>query len=212
METAGNEEFDEDTEKKGLGTPATRAGIIEKLISSGLAERKNRVLLPTKDGISLICILPEQITSPKMTAEWENTLMRIERGEASAVEFLSDIKRMVAELVKTYLFLAEMEPPRFSGGREEIGKCPRCGAPVYAGRGNYYCSNKACSFCLWEDNAFFRSKKKKLTKKIAAELLQTGRCRLTGLYTPKRPQLYDATVVLGDNGGKYVSFKLEFDK
>lgn len=212
METAGNAEFDDDTEKKGLGTPATRAGIIEKLVKSGFVERKGKSLVPTKDGNNLVCVLPEQITSPTMTAEWENTLMQIERGNADADKFLSGIVEMTSELVKAYPFLSEAEANRFDTGRESIGKCPRCGSPVYVGKGNYYCSNKECSFCMWEDNKFFSSKKKKLTKKIAAELLDKGWCRVTGLYTPKRPQLYDAVIRLDDTGGKYVSFKMEFEK
>ena len=212
METAGNAEFDDDTEKKGLGTPATRAGIIEKLVKGGFVERKGKSLVPTKDGNNLVCVLPEQITSPSMTAEWENTLMQIERGNADADKFLSGIVGMTSELVKAYPFLSDAEANRFDTGRESIGKCPRCGSPVYVGKGNYYCSNKECSFCMWEDNKFFSSKKKKLTKKIAAELLDKGWCRVTGLYTPKRPQLYDAVIRLDDTGGKYVSFKMEFDK
>lgn len=212
METAGNAEFDDDTEKKGLGTPATRAGIIEKLVNSGFVERKGKSLVPTKDGNNLVCVLPEQITSPSMTAEWENTLMQIERGNADADKFLSGIVGMTSELVKAYPFLSEAEANRFDTGRESIGNCPRCGSPVYVGKGNYYCSNKECSFCMWEDNKFFTSKKKKLTKKIAAELLDKGWCRVTGLYTPKRPQLYDAVIRLDDTGGKYVSFKMEFEK
>ena len=212
METAGNAEFDDDTEKKGLGTPATRAGIIEKLVNGGFVERKGKSLVPTKDGNNLVCVLPEQITSPSMTAEWENTLMQIERGNADADKFLSGIVGMTSELVKAYPFLSEAEANRFDTGRESIGNCPRCGSPVYVGKGNYYCSNKECSFCMWEDNKFFTSKKKKLTKKIAAELLDKGWCRVTGLYTPKRPQLYDAVIRLDDTGGKYVSFKMEFDK
>ena len=212
METAGNAEFDDDTEKKGLGTPATRAGIIEKLVKGGFVERKGKSLVPTKDGNNLVCVLPEQITSPTMTAEWENTLMQIERGNADADKFLSGIVGMTSELVKAYPFLSDSEANRFDTGRESIGKCPRCGSPVYVGKGNYYCSNKECSFCMWEDNKFFSSKKKKLTKKIAAELLDKGWCRVTGLYTPKRPQLYDAVIRLDDTGGKYVSFKMEFDK
>ena len=212
METAGNAEFDDDTEKKGLGTPATRAGIIEKLVNSGFVERKGKSLVPTKDGNNLVCVLPEQITSPSMTAEWENTLMQIERGNADADKFLSGIVGMTSELVKAYPFLSEAEANRFDTGRESIGNCPRCGSPVYVGKGNYYCSNKECSFCMWEDNKFFTSKKKKLTKKIAAELLDKGWCRVTGLYTPKRPQLYDAVIRLDDTGGKYVSFKMEFDR
>ena len=212
METAGNAEFDDDTEKKGLGTPATRAGIIEKLVKGGFVERKGKSLVPTKDGNNLVCVLPEQITSPSMTAKWENTLMQIERGNADADKFLSGIVGMTSELVKAYPFLSDAEANRFDTGRESIGKCPRCGSPVYVGKGNYYCSNKECSFCMWEDNKFFSSKKKKLTKKIAAELLDKGWCRVTGLYTPKRPQLYDAVIRLDDTGGKYVSFKMEFDK
>ena len=212
METAGNEEFDDDTEKKGLGTPATRAGIIEKLVKSGFIERKGKSLVPTKDGNNLVCVLPEQITSPSMTAEWENTLMQIERGNADADKFLAGIVDMTASLVKAYPFLSDAEASRFESGKESIGKCPRCGSPVYVGKGNFYCSNKECSFCMWEDNKFFASKKKKLTKKIATELLDKGWCRVKGLYTPKKPQLYDAIIRLDDTGGKYVSFKMEFDK
>ena len=212
METAGNDQFDDDTEKKGLGTPATRAGIIEKLVKSGFAERKGKSLIPTKDGCNLVCVLPEQITSPAMTAEWENTLMEIERGNADADAFLSGIVQMTGDLVKAYPFLSDAEAQRFGTGKEEIGKCPRCGSPVYVGKGNFYCSNKECSFCLWEENKFFSSKKKKLTKKIAKELLDKGWCRVTGLYTPKKPQLYDAVIRLDDSGGKYVSFKMEFDR
>ena len=212
METAGNEAFDDETEKKGLGTPATRAGIIEKLVKGGFAERKGKSLIPTKDGLNLVCVLPEQITSPAMTAEWENTLMQIERGNADADAFLSGIAAMTSELVKAYPFLSDAEASRFDTARETVGKCPRCGSPVYVGKGNFYCSNRECSFCLWEDNKFFSSKKKKLTKKIAKELLDKGWCRVTGLYTPKKPQLYDAVIRLDDTGGKYVSFKMEFDR
>lgn len=212
METAGNEAFDDETEKKGLGTPATRAGIIEKLVKGGFAERKGKTLVPTKDGLNLVCVLPEQITSPAMTAEWENTLMQIERGNADADAFLSGIAAMTSELVKAYPFLSDAEASRFDTARETVGKCPRCGSPVYVGKGNFYCSNRECSFCLWEDNKFFFSKKKKLTKKIAKELLDKGWCRVTGLYTPKKPQLYDAVIRLDDTGGKYVSFKMEFDR
>lgn len=211
METAGNEDFDEDTEKKGLGTPATRAGIIEKLVKSGFVQRKGKSLVPTKDGNNLICVLPEQLTSPAMTAEWENTLMQIERGGADASAFLDGIVEMTSELVKAYPFLSDTEAKRFESEKEVIGKCPRCGSPVYVGKGNFYCSNRSCSFCLWEDNKFFSSKKKKLTKKIAKELLEKGWSRVKGLYTPKRPEPYDAIIRLADTGGKYVSFKLDFE-
>ena len=114
---------DDDTEKKGLRPPATRAGIIEKLVRSGFAERKGKSLIPTKDGCTLVCVLPEQITSPKMTAEWENTLMEIERGNADADAFLSGIVRMTGDLVKAYPFLSDAEAKRFGTGKEEIGNC-----------------------------------------------------------------------------------------
>ena len=137
METAGNEAFDDETEKKGLGTPATRAGIIEKLVKGGFAERKGKTLVPTKDGLNLVCVLPEQITSPAMTAEWENTLMQIERGNADADAFLSGIAAMTSELVKAYPFLSDAEASRFDTARETVGKCPRCGSPVYVGKGEF---------------------------------------------------------------------------
>mgnify|MGYP000432412225 CR=1 FL=1 len=122
-----------------------------------------------------------------MTAEWENTLMQIERGNADADAFLSGIAAMTSELIKAYPFLSDAETSRFDTARETVGKCPRCGSPVYVGKGNFYCSNRECSFCLWEDNKFFSSKKKKLTKKIAKELLDKGWCRGNGLIThPKK--------------------------
>ena len=124
METAGNDQFDDDTEKKGLGTPATRAGIIEKLVKSGFAERKGKSLIPTKDGCNLVCVLPEQITSPAMTAEWENTLMEIERGKADADAFLSGIVRMTGDLVKAYPFLSDAEAQRFARARRKSANVP----------------------------------------------------------------------------------------
>ena len=116
------------------------------------------------------------------------------------------------ETEPTNPFLSDAEAQRFGTGKEEIGKCPRCGSPVYVGKGNFYCSNKECSCCLWEDNKFFSTKKKKLTKKMAKELLDKGWCRVTGLYTPKKCQLYDAVIRLDDSGGKYVRLKMELDR
>ena len=147
----------------------------------------------------------------------------VEAGEFRTPHTMALLREYVEPLVEAgadtlvlgcthYPFLSDAEAQRFGTGKEEIGKCPRCGSPVYVGKGNFYCSNKECSFCLWEDNKFFSSKKKKLTKKIAKELLDKGWCRVTGLYTPKKPQLYDAVIRLDDSGGKYVSFKMEFDR
>ena len=208
METAGKESFEDDTEKKGLGTPATRAGIIEKLVKSGFAERKGRSLIPTKDGMELVKVLPESVTSPTMTAEWENALLQIERGSASVGDFLKGIENFTRNIVNEYRSTAPSNV--FEGNKEVIGVCPRCGGEVVCGRGRYYCSNKDCGFCMWEDNKFFSSKRKKLTKSIAAELLKDGKAKLKGCYSEKTGKTYDATVLLDDSGGKYVNFKLDF--
>ena len=208
METAGKEDFESDTEKKGLGTPATRAGIIEKLVKTGFVERKGRSLVPTNDGIELVKVLPEAVTSPTMTAEWENALLQIERGNASGEDFLTGIENFTRDIVNEYR--AVVPTNAFSGDKEVIGVCPRCGGEVVCGRGRYYCANKDCGFCMWEDNKFFSSKRKKLTKSIAAELLKEGRVKLKGCYSEKSGKTYDATVLLDDSGGKYVNFKLEF--
>ena len=210
METAGKESFEDDTEKKGLGTPATRAGIIEKLVKSGFAERKGRSLIPTKDGMELVKVLPEAVTSPTMTAEWENALLQIERGNASGEDFLNGIEKFTRDIVNEYR--STVPSNVFEGNKEVIGVCPRCGGEVVCGRGRYYCSNKDCGFCMWEDNKFFSSKRKKLTKSIAAELLKDGKAKLKGCYSEKSGKTYDATVLLDDSGGKYLNFKMEFDK
>ena len=141
---------------------------------------------------------------------WNGGVYQMIRGLSENV--IVPIAGIIITFVLCYPFLSDAEAQRFGTGKEEIGKCPRCGSPVYVGKGNFYCSNKECSFCLWEDNKFFSSKKKKLTKRIAKELLDKGWCRVTGLYTPKKPQLYDAVIRLDDSGGKYVSFKMEFDR
>lgn len=214
METAGNQEFDEDTEKKGLGTPATRAAILEKLVGSGFVERKGKQLLPTKDGINLAVVMPDVVKSPKLTADWENTLMQIERGQASADDFMAGIVSMITELVKTYHFISEEEKNRFAGSRpekEQIGICPRCGKPIYEGQKNYYCSNRECKFALWKDSKFLTGMKKKLTKKMAVSLLKDGKVAVTGLYSQRTGKTFDATLVLDDTG-QYINYKLEFGR
>jgi DNA topoisomerase-3 len=221
MENAGAEEFAEipDAERKGLGTPATRAGIIEKIIKTGFVERKNKQLLPTQKGVSLIDILPELIKSPALTAEWEAKLKQVEHGELAASGFLDGIVQMTGDLVKTGV-TKKPDAGLFQTDREIIGVCPRCGMPVYEGKRNFYCSgykdNPPCGFALWKNDRFFESKKKELTKKIAAALLEDGRVNMTGLYSEKTGKTYDAVVLLADtnphggNGGKYVNFKLKF--
>ncbi|MCD8150119.1 MAG: DNA topoisomerase 3 [Clostridiales bacterium] len=214
METAGNESFDEDTEKKGLGTPATRASMIEKLVRSGYAERKGKQLIPTEAGKNLAAVLPEDIKSPKLTAEWENTLMRMERGEVSPEAFLSDITEMVDKLVDKYDTLPDSERQRFSKAKaqkEQVGVCPRCGSPVYEGQKNFYCSNRECKFCIWKESKWLTGMKKKINKKAAESLLKSGKVRMSGLYSAKTGKNFDATLVMEDTG-QYVNYHLEFDR
>ncbi len=219
METAGSEEFSqiEDAERKGLGTPATRAGIIEKLVKGGFAERKGKQLIPTQKGIDLTDLLPDSIKSAKLTAEWEANLKEVEKGNLSPEKFMDGIIRMVSELVHTY---QEAKPEKKAAlslpERECIGKCPRCGRAVYEGKKSFFCSgfraSPPCGFVLWKDNPYFRSKRKELTKEVVAGFLTHGKVKMTGLYSEKKGVCYDAVVVMEDNGGKYVNFKLEFEQ
>ena len=212
METAGNEDFDEDTEKKGLGTPATRASMIEKLVSSKYLERKGKQLIPTDAGINLIYVLPEKVKSAKMTAEWENSLMEMERGNVKSERFLADINQWVNQLIADYGEVSEEEKQRFGSdknNKEQIGICPRCGSPVYEGEKNFYCSNRECKFCIWKETKWLSGMKKKVTKKMAASLLAKGRVAVTGLHSQKTGRNFDADLVLDDTG-EYVNFKLDF--
>lgn len=212
METAGNEDFDEDTEKKGLGTPATRASMIEKLVSSRYLERKGKQLIPTDAGINLIDILPEKVKSAKMTAEWENALMEMERGKVRSEKFLADIDEWVHQLIRDFGEVSEEEKKRFASerkGKEQIGICPRCGSLVYEGEKNFYCSNRECKFCIWKETKWLSGMKKKVTKKMAVSLLEKGRVSVNGLYSQKTGRNFDADLVLEDTG-EYVNFKLVF--
>lgn len=212
MEHAGKDDMPEDAERKGLGTPATRATIIEKLVSSGFAERKGKSLVPTRDGINLITILPETLTSPLLTADWEQRLSEIARGSADQQTFMDDIQKMAAELVATYSHISEDGQKLFASEKEAIGTCPRCSEHIYEGKKNFYCGNRGCGFVLWKNDRFWLSRKKELTKKMAADLLKKGHIKVKGMYSEKKDTTYDATVILDDTGGKYVNFKLEFEK
>lgn len=209
MERAGNEDTDEDAERRGLGTPATRAAVIEKLVSAGFAERKGKQLIPTKDGNNLVCVLPDVLTSPKLTAEWENTLTQIAKGNADADVFICSIEDMTRELVKTYPFLSDRDKALFKEEKPIVGKCPRCGENVFDGKKNYYCSNRDCAFVMWKNDRFFEERKVKLTPKIAAELLEDGKAKVKKLYSHKTGKTYDGTVLLSDTGGKYVNYRIE---
>ena len=214
METAGAEDMPEDAERKGLGTPATRAATLEKLVSAGFVQRKKKQLIPTEKGKNLIAVLPDNIKSPILTAEWESMLKQVEHGELSATSFMDQIADMSRTLVKEHTApekcFADLFPSSRETAHEAVGVCPRCGAPVYEGKKGFFCNNRECCFALWKDNRFFSSKKKSITKSVAAALLKEGRISMSGLYSEKTGKTYDAEVIMDDTGGKYVNFKLEF--
>ncbi len=212
MENAGKEDIPEDAERKGLGTPATRAAIIEKLVAAGFVERKGKNLIPTRAGINLVTVLPEALTSPMLTAEWEQRLSAVAKGEADPGGFMEGIRSMTRELIQTYSHISEDGQKPFAPEKEVIGNCPRCGKPVYEGKKNFACSDRSCTFVLWKNDRFWTSRKKELTRKMAADLLKKGRTSVRGMWSEKKGATYDAAVILDDTGGKFINFKLEFPK
>ena len=214
METAGAKDMPEDAERKGIGTPATRAAILEKLVSSGFVERRKSKkitnLIPSDIGSALITVLPESLQSPLLTAEWEHRLKEIERGELAPEDFMEGITAMLRELIQTYKAVPGTET-LFPPDREIIGKCPRCSKNVTESKKGFFCEDRGCGFALWKNSKFFSAKKKQLTKTVAAALIKDGRVKLTGCWSEKTGKTYDATVLLDDDGQR-VNFRLEFEK
>ena len=204
----------DEAERKGLGTPATRAGVIEKLVNVGFVERKqgkkNAALVPSSTGISLITVLPEELQSPILTAEWEEQLLEIERGNMSQDKFISDIEAMIKNLVSDYKVIDGAEV-LFPSGRTVIGKCPRCGSNVTKSKKGYFCEKNSCRFALWTDNRFLTNKKINLNDKMAERLLTDGRAYVSGIYSEKTGKKYDAYIVLSDDGEK-ASYNIDFGK
>lgn len=211
METAGNKEFDSETEKKGLGTPATRASIIEKLVSSGYAQRKGKQILPSTEGKELVKVIPEYLKSAVMTAEWENQLLMMEKGQITDTQFMGEITSLVRKILEVCREIPEEERRRFQTAREVIGKCPVCGCDVFEGKQNFYCSNRQCDFALWKENRFLGSMEKNLDKKMARELLDKACTHVKGLYSKKKDMKFDADLLLTLEDGK-PRFHLEFPK
>ena len=209
MERAGAEDMPEDAERQGLGTPATRASILEKLVQMGFVERKGKQLLPTKDGHNLACVLPEVLTSPQLTAQWETELTAIAKGQADPEGFMAGIAEMTRGLIANYSQISEDAQKLFQTERVVIGKCPRCGESVYEGKKNYYCGNRSCQFVMWKNDRFFEERGKAFTPKIAAALLKDGKAKVKGLRSMKTGKTYDGTVLLADTGGKYVNYRVE---
>lgn len=211
METAGNKEFDSETEKKGLGTPATRASIIEKLVSSGYAQRKGKQILPSTEGKELVKVMPEYLKSAVMTAEWENRLLMMEKGQITDIQFMGEITSLVRKILEVCREIPEEERRRFQTEREVIGKCPVCGCDVFEGKQNFYCSNRQCDFALWKENRFLGSMEKNLDKKMARELLDKACTHVKGLYSKKKDMKFDADLLLTLEDSK-PRFHLEFPK
>ena len=215
MERAGADEMPDEAERKGIGTSATRAATIEKLVRTGFVERKGnkktKYLLPTHKGVALITVMPEQIQSPSMTAEWEQKLLDVEKGTFQDAEFMREIDGMITELIGTYKIVEDAEllmPPSV----EKIGICPSCGQHVVERQKGYSCENRQCNFVLWKQNRFFEALGKKMTKQTATKLLSDGRVALKGCKSKKTGKSYDTTVVMTVDETQRAVFTLDFEK
>lgn len=210
MEAAGSQDFEKETEKKGLGTPATRASMIEKLVASGYAERKGKQILPTAGGKELISVLPDYLKSASLTAEWENKLLLMEKGELEADCFMQEIEKLMETMMDGCRSIPEEELHSFQS-KECVGTCPLCGAPVHEGKMNFYCSSRDCSFSLWKENRYLSGMRKQINRKMAAELLEHGRTHVKDLYSRKTGKTFAADLLMKMEE-KRVSFCLEFPK
>ena len=214
MENAGADEMPEDAERKGLGTPATRAAIIEKLVRIGFLERKGdkktKYLIPTHKGTALVTVMPEQIQSPSMTADWEEKLLLIERKEYGSEDFMQEIKDTILHLVKHYEVIQDAEV-LMTKEHNAIGKCPLCGSPVANRPKGYFCSDRECRFALWKNNRYFESIGKSLTDSMTEKLLGYGRIKLTGCKSARTRRTFDATVLMDVDETGRTSFSMEFE-
>lgn len=214
METAGAEDMPGEVERRGIGTPATRAGIIEKLVQKGFVERKGekktKVLVPTDKGSALIAVVPEQIQSPSMTAEWEEKLLGIEKGGYAPDAFMREIEGMVTALVKTYETVKGVKMD-MANGNKVIGSCPHCGADVAERAKGWFCSNRECRFVLWKDNAYFKKIGKHLTAGMAEKLVRDGRVKLKDCVSQRTGKTYNADVLLTTEEDGRAKFQMEFD-
>lgn len=214
MESAAKEDIPKDAERKGLGTPATRAGIIEKLVRIGFLERKGdkktKYLIPTHKGTALVTVMPEQIQSPSMTAQWEEKLLRIERGEYESEQFMQEIRAEVAHLVQTYEVAKDAELIMRQG--KTVGICPICGASVAERSKGYFCSADGCTFALWKNNRFFVHIGQSLTSQVMSALLRDGRVRLHGCKSVRTGRIFDTTLKMQVHPDGKVNFSMAFEK
>ena len=210
METAGNKEFEKDTEKKGLGTPATRAAILEKLVSSGYVQRKGKQMIPTEDGVAAIRNIPDYLKSASMTAEWENDLLRMERGEIKPHDFMQGIHglidKMLADLRQIPTVAAAPHHNKVS-----VGSCPVCGNPVHESKLSFCCADRSCKFALWKESRYLANMRKTLDKKMAVDLLKKGRTHVKDFYSAKKDKTFAADLVMYVEEGR-TQYSLEFPK
>ena len=210
METAGNKEFEKDTEKKGLGTPATRAAILEKLVSSGYVQRKGKQMIPTEDGVAAIRNIPDYLKSASMTAEWENNLLRMERGEIKPHDFMQGIHglidKMLADLRQIPTVAAAPHHNKVS-----VGSCPVCGNPVHESKLSFCCADRSCKFALWKESRYLANMRKTLDKKMAVDLLKKGRTHVKDFYSAKKDKTFAADLVMRVEDGR-AQYSLEFPK
>ena len=215
METAGADEIPDEAEHKGLGTPATRAGIIEKLVRIGFLERtgdkKTKYLIPTHKGTALITVMPEQVQSPSMTAEWEEKLLLIEKGEYESAAFMNEIKGLIAGLVQNYEVIKDSEV-LLSREVNSIGKCPVCGNNVEERAKGFFCSNRSCKFALWKNNRYFESIGKTMNSTTAQKLLAAGKVKLKSCKSARTRKIFDAIVYLSVSEDGKTQFNMEFEK
>ena len=213
MERAGNADMDDDVERKGLGTPATRASIIEKLISSGYAERKKRQIAATEEGAKMTALMPDYLKSVQMTADWENRLLRMERGETTAEAFMEDVYALIDRILTSCKEVPEKMREQYAesrrAGKEEFGKCPMCGGAVLEGKSNFFCSNRDCSFTLWKESKFLSTMKKTVSRKMASDLLAKGKTHVKDFFSEKTGKTFEAELLMNVDNGK-VSYSLEF--
>ena len=211
METASADSMPEGVERQGIGTPATRAATIEKLVQKGFLERKGdkktKVLLPTDKGKALITVMPEEIQSADMTADWETKLLRVERGEMEPETFMTEINDMISSLVNT---TEAVKGASALMKNKVIGVCPNCGNSVVEREKGYFCENRECRFVLWKDNAFFKRLGKRMDAHVADRLLRDGRVRLKDCKSFKG-KTYNATVLLSTEADGRSKFSLEFE-
>ena len=210
METAGNKEFEKDTEKKGLGTPATRAAILEKLVSSGYVQRKGKQMIPTEDGVAAIRNIPDYLKSASMTAEWENDLLRMERGEIKPHDFMQGIHGLLDKMLADLRQIPTVAAAPYHN-KVSVGNCPVCGNPVHESKLSFCCADRSCKFALWKESRYLANMRKTLDKKMAVDLLKKGHTHVKDFYSVKKDKTFAADLVMRVEDGR-AQYSLEFPK